>query len=320
MSVAALNGLSAPAVIAVSTKVAVDMQPGERAQREHARVERVEQRLLVLLQVAVVRERQRLERGEEAGEVADQPTRLAPGQLGDVGVLLLRQHRRTGRVRVGEPHEAELVGRPQHDLLAEPREVHLRERGDEQRLGDEVAVGDGVERVLERRGRSSSAAATDAGSSGRLEPASAPAPSGETSAALEAVVPAVDVARQRPEVREQVMREQHGLRALQVRVAGERDLGRLPRALQQHRCSSWMRAATARPSRRRYRRMSSAIWSLRLRPVCSFAPTGPAISVTRRSIAVWMSSSLGANANVSAAELLLDAVERGDDDRRARRR
>ena len=67
-----------------------------RAEREPARVERVEQRLLVLLQVAVVREREALQRGEEAGEVADQPARLAARELGDVGVLLLRQHRRAG--------------------------------------------------------------------------------------------------------------------------------------------------------------------------------------------------------------------------------
>lgn len=32
-------------------------------------------------------------------------------------------------------------------------------------------------------------------------------------------------------------------------------------------------------------------WSLRLRPVCSFFPASPAISVKRRSFAVWMSSS-----------------------------
>ena len=100
-------------------------QPGDRAEREPALVERVEQRLLVLLQVAVVREREALQRGEEAGEVADQPPGLAPRQLGDVGVLLLRQHRRAGAVRVGEAQEAELLARPQHDLLAEARQVHL---------------------------------------------------------------------------------------------------------------------------------------------------------------------------------------------------
>jgi hypothetical protein len=37
--------------------------------------------------------------------------------------------------------------------------------------------------------------------------------------------------------------------------------------------------------------MSVATWSLRLRAVCSLAPAGPASSVTRRSTAVWMSSS-----------------------------
>ena len=65
-------------------------------------VDRVEDRLLVLLQVPVVRERQALERGQQPGEVADQPAGLAAGQLGDVRVLLLRHDRRAGRVGVVE--------------------------------------------------------------------------------------------------------------------------------------------------------------------------------------------------------------------------
>ena len=52
-------------------------------------------------------------------------------------------------------------------------------------------------------------------------------------------------------------------------------------------------APTAAPSRRTYSRSAVATWSLRLRPVCSLAPASPASSVTRRSIAVWMSSSVG---------------------------
>jgi hypothetical protein len=36
---------------------------------------------------------------------------------------------------------------------------------------------------------------------------------------------------------------------------------------------------------------SVATWSLRERAVCSLPPTGPASSVTRRSTAMWMSSS-----------------------------
>ena len=53
-------------------------------------VDGVEDRLLVLLQVAVVGEREALERGQQTGEVADKATGLAAGELGDVGVLLLR--------------------------------------------------------------------------------------------------------------------------------------------------------------------------------------------------------------------------------------
>src|SRR3954469_22426635 len=43
------------------------------------------------------------------------------------------------------------------------------------------------------------------------------------------------------------------------------------------------------------RATSVATWSLRERAVCSRPPTGPAISVRRRSIAMWMSSSSAAN-------------------------
>ena len=136
-----------------------------------------------------------------------------------------------------------------HSTISSPR----RERctcvsvGDEQRLGDEVAVGHRVERVLERGARSRARWRRAAGSSGRLEPASAPAPSGDTSARVEAVAPAVDVAAERPEVREQVVREQHRLRALQVRVAGEvRRRSASSARRSSTACSSWMRARPAR--------------------------------------------------------------------------
>src|SRR4051794_17631304 len=45
--------------------------------------------------------------------------------------------------------------------------------------------------------------------------------------------------------------------------------------------------------------MSVATWSLRERAVCSLPPTGPASSVTRRSMAMWMSSSSPAKGNSS---------------------
>ena len=48
---------------------------------------------------------------------------------------------------------------------------------------------------------------------------------------------------------------------------------------------------------------SVATWSLRDRAVCSLPPTGPTISVSRRSIAMWMSSSPSANGNEPVLEL-----------------
>ena len=113
--------------------------PGHRRQAERHLPDRVEQRLLVLLQVAVVRQRQALQRHQQAGEVADQPAGLAAHQLGDVGVLLLRQHRRAGGVGVVEAGEAELVAGPQHPLLAHPGQVDA-EQGE-------------VEQTPRRRGR-----------------------------------------------------------------------------------------------------------------------------------------------------------------------
>ena len=52
-------------------------QPGHRGQHEMQRVDGVENRLLVLLQIPVVGQRQPLEGREQPGEVADAPARLA---------------------------------------------------------------------------------------------------------------------------------------------------------------------------------------------------------------------------------------------------
>ena len=81
----------------------------------------------------------------------DQPPRLAARKLGDIGVLLLRQHRATRRPCVVEVEEAELLARPQRHLFADAREMNPDEREVEKRLGHEVAVGHRVERVLEPR-------------------------------------------------------------------------------------------------------------------------------------------------------------------------
>ena len=48
---------------------------------------------------------------------------------------------------VGQLDEAELLARPQDDLGAQPREVRGARGGRAQEVQDEVAVGDGVQRV-----------------------------------------------------------------------------------------------------------------------------------------------------------------------------
>ena len=114
------------------------------------------------------------------------------------------------------------------------------------------------------------------------------------------------VAREHPEVGEQVMAQIHRLRALQVRVARHRPVEVLLGALEQHRPS----APRSRPARRRarsrvYIARSVTTWSLRERAVCSRPPTGPAISVRRRSIAMWMSSSSALEREAPLAQLAL---------------
>ena len=159
--------------------------------------------------------------------MTDQPARLAPGQLGHVGVLLLRQHRAARGVGVVERAEAELLGGPQHQLLAQAREVHAEQRDVEQRLGHEVAVRDGIERVLEaaveaelrrhevgveREGRTGERARTQ----GRdVEP-------------VHRHQDPVHVPGQGPAMGQQVMGQQDRLGPLQVGVAGQVDVRRVP--------------------------------------------------------------------------------------------
>ena len=126
----------------------------ERGERVRGIGARGEHRRLVLLQVAVVGERQALDRREQAGQPADRGAGLAARELGDVGVELLRHHRRAGRGVLGQVREAELGRRPEHDLLADPRQMAEEDRARVQVVEREVSVGDAVDRVAHRvRGR-----------------------------------------------------------------------------------------------------------------------------------------------------------------------
>ena len=287
--------------------------PADRDERQRDLVDGVEQRLLVLLQVAVVGQRQALQRRQQAGEVADQAARLAAGELGDVGVLLLRHHRRPGGVGVVEAGEAELLARPQHPLLAEPGEVDADEGEVEQRLGDEVAVADRRRASWRTRRRSR---------------APSPSPPGRSAATCRPA-PRRRAARRRGARRWRRGGRRRGRTPSRgpagggpAAPAGPAGRGcsrggtcrRRPRRGRAGRPAGRRRGGP-RPSSSRlhHSRRSVATWSLRLRAVWILAPAAPASSVTRRSTAVWMSSSLWTNSNVSVASSCSTLVEGGED-------
>ena len=217
-----VDGGRVRAVRRLGHPVGVELDRGhhavERQQRQPDGVAGVEERFLVLLEVLVVGQRQPLEGRQEPREVPEQPTGLAPGQLGHVGVLLLWQHRRAGREGVVEYDEAELVGRPEDDLLAEPREVDAEERQAKEGLGDEVPVGHDIDRVLEPGGEPEVG-----GDAVRVERQRRPGQRACAQRRHVGPIPGIEqpihVPRERPAVGQQVVGQQHRLRLLEVRVA-----------------------------------------------------------------------------------------------------
>ena len=176
----------------------------------------------------------------------------------------------------------------------------MRERGDEQHLGDEVAVGDRVERVLERAARSRGRGGRRRGRAGGSTRRARPPRAATRRRARDASRQRSTSRAERPDVGEQVVGEQDGLRPLEVRVAGQVGVADAIGA----RWSSvvWRaRMSLGRAARPARGRRAAGRW----RPgrcgcgrCGAWRPADPASSVTRRSTAVWMSSSLGSNSNV----------------------
>ena len=120
---------------------------GHRGERQHHCVGGVENLLFILLHVFGIGQRQALHHGEQRHRGPQDPADFGAQQFGGVGVFLLRHDRGAGGPAVGQLHETELGGGPDHQFLGETRQVGGADRGGRQKFEREVAVGHAVKAV-----------------------------------------------------------------------------------------------------------------------------------------------------------------------------
>ena len=151
--------------------------------------------------------------------MTDQTTGFAPGQFGDVRVLLLGHHRRAGREAVVEGDEPEFRRSPQDHFLADAAQMDAEHRTGIERVGDEVPVGHCVETVVEDRIE----AEFDGGDGGiERQGRTGERPGAEHGhvGAATSVAETVDVSGESPSVSQEMMGQRDRLCLLQVGVAG----------------------------------------------------------------------------------------------------
>ena len=189
-------------------------------------VDGVEDRFLVLLQVPVVGQGQGLEGGEQPGQVTDEASGLATGELGHIRVLLLRHDGRARGVGVVQGDEVELLGVPDDDLLAQARDVHRHHRQDEAQLGDDVAGGGTVDGVL-HGGLESEVGGHGIGVHTECVARQRAGSVGAHGGAGIPVLKALDIAHEGPGVGQQLVGDEHRLGVLHVGASGHDGVGGL---------------------------------------------------------------------------------------------
>ena len=193
---------------------------GDRRQHQQHRVDGVEQRALVVLQILVVAAGQSLERrqqrwrGRRACARRDPRASSSASGFRFCGIML-----DPVRERVAELHEAEFARAEEDQVLGEAREVRADHRDGEQHLGDEVAIADGIDGVRRDRRRSRGCPAAARARPGRRSRRPRREPSGRHGGrALRRARVARDRARAARSATASSAPPSTGLRALQVRV------------------------------------------------------------------------------------------------------
>ena len=264
---------------------------------------RLEHRLLVVLHVLGISERQALHRHHQRDQRAGDPPAMAAHQLGRVGIALLRHDRRAGREAVGQRDEAERLARPEDELLGQPRQM---QRALGRRPSDSRARSRGRRRCRaswRSAGRSRARSAVASRSIGKQVPASAAAPSGHSFSRARArrrsASGRAGASRNRPSDGGRASPAaptckwvKPGMIVVGMLVgAGDQ------RALQRRRAPQ----STSSIASRTHSRKSVATWSLRERAVCSRPAAGPISSASRCSTCMWMSSSAASSGTPSAS-------------------
>ena len=283
---------------------------GRQLQRGPHRVEGVEQRRLVLLQVAVVGQRQPLDQHQQRLQIADHPGRLAADQLQHVRIDLLRHDRRAGAEGLRQLEEAELDRGPEDPLLGPGAQVLGDHRQREGELQHEIAVAGGVEAVgrhglepqppghvcaVDRQARS--------GQGGRAQAQHV----GPAAAIGQPLPVALRTSRNRPANSAgpaPAAPAAYGYSRAGSRRGRRRSGRRRPAASSTSRWSIWSIAS------RTQSRRSVATWSLRLRAVWSLRPVSPIRSIRARSMCMWMSSSSDGEREAALLNFLADIAPR----------
>ena len=187
-------------------------------------VERAEEAALVVLEVAVVCERDAFHHREEVDERAGELASLAAQQLEHVGVLFLRHDAGAGAEGVGQLDPAEFCREVYDEVFGEAAYVVAEYGGEVEYVEEVVAVGDGVHAVFGE--------AREAHVAHRVFAVERQRGAGERAAAERRFVyrvvggeQAAGVAHEGLRVRHPEVAHRYGLRLLEVGVAGDDDVG-----------------------------------------------------------------------------------------------